>query len=239
MTFGIVCLGLLLDQLLGEIKRFHPLVGFGYCADKVEQWFNISQDANRSMLQGILAYSLLVLPIVVAGFCISDALGPVSWIFSVLVIYFAIGFKSLLQHSNQVSEPLGQNDIEFARFRVAMMLSRDTAEMSEAQITSAAIESTLENGCDSTFAVLFWYLVGGVPMVLVYRLSNTLDAMWGYRTQRFEYFGKCAAKVDDILNYVPARVTAVFYALCGKPRNAINSWRTYAKHLASPNGSSL
>ena len=116
------------------------------------------------------------------------------------------------------------------------MVSRDTARMDEEQVASAAIESTLENGSDSTYAVVFWYMLGGVPAVVLYRLTNTLDAMWGYRTERYEKFGKPAARLDDVLNYIPARITAVLYAFSGDTGKAFDSWKNHAHLLASPNG---
>jgi cobalamin biosynthesis protein CobD len=210
----------------------------------------------------------LIIPLSLAGYFISSALGQYSWIFAVVVVYSAIGFKSLIEHSERVFNTLpnrvfntlpnksvntlpnkafnalpnksvnarSDKQLDKARYAVSLMVSRNTAQMSEAEITSASIESSLENGCDSTFGVLFWFLLGGVPMVICYRLTNTLDAMWGYRNQRFELFGKSAAKLDDLLNYVPARITALFFALCGNTRKALGCWRTQATLLASPNG---
>jgi len=223
----MVCIGLLLDQLLGEPKRFHPLVGFGNFANLLETKLNQNPDSTRSLTLGFLALIVLVVPLPLSE--------QLYWIFTVSIIYWAVGFKSLLAHSRKVAGNLSDSDLVNARHSISLMVSRDTNKMDETEITRATIESTLENGCDSTFGVLFWYLVGGAPMVVFYRLSNTLDAMWGYRTQRFELFGKSAAKLDDLLNYIPARLTALSYALCGNTHLAIKSWRAHAKTLASPN----
>lgn len=236
MLFVVISLGLLLDQLLGEPKRYHPLVGFGHCANHIEKWLNTKPDAPKSIILGLFGVAILILPLSIAGHFIHLELKQYGWILAVLVIYWATGFKSLLQHSEKVAADFNEGGLKEARHSISLMVSRDTATMDDAEVTRAAIESTLENGCDATFGVLFWYVIGGVPMVILYRLSNTLDAMWGYRNQRFELFGKSAAKLDDLLNYLPARLTAVSYALCGNTKKAFSRWRVDAKHLASPNG---
>ncbi|MFQ3246294.1 MAG: adenosylcobinamide-phosphate synthase [Arenicella sp.] len=244
MVLLVVSIALLLDTFLGEPKRYHPLVGFGNCANRLEQQLNSDPNSSLAFVYGLMALVILIVPLSLAGYFIESTLGPYGWIFNVVVVYSAIGFNSLLEHSRRVYEALLLNvtnvkidsDYQQARYAVSLMVSRDTEHMTEAEITAATVESSLENGCDSTFGVLFWFLIGGAPMVIGYRLTNTLDAMWGYRTQRFEMFGKSAAKLDDLLNYLPARITAIFYALIGNTRQALHCWRTQSRFLASPNG---
>ena len=117
-----------------------------------------------------------------------------------------------------------------------MIVSRDTDSMDEVAIRQATIESVLENGSDAVYAPIFWFVVGGAPAVLIYRLSNTLDAMWGYKTPRFLLFGRFAARMDDILNWLPSRLVALTYSLCGNTRSAIHCWQTQSHQLESPNG---
>lgn len=97
------------------------------------------------------------------------------------------------------------------------------------------MESALENGSDAVFAPLFWLVVAGAPGVMLYRLANTLDAMWGYRNARFTGFGWAAARIDDVLNWIPARLTAMNYALLGHTADALRCWRTQAPQWSSPN----
>jgi len=230
-----------LDQLLGEPKRFHPLVGFGRCANYLESRLNSKPESPTAILIGLLCFAVLVLPLTIAAHLVDAWLRSLNWaylnwIFAALVVYWAVGFRSLMQHSSQVADALEHNKLGQAQYSASLMVSRDTTTMDEAQISRAVVESTLENGCDSTFGVLFWFLIGGAPMVIFYRLSNTLDAMWGYRNHQFELFGKSAAKIDDFLNFIPAQLTAFSYAICGNTRKAFSSWKAHAKLLSSPNG---
>jgi adenosylcobinamide-phosphate synthase len=102
-------------------------------------------------------------------------------------------------------------------------------------VARAAVESVLENGNDAVFGALFWFVVAGGAGVVLYRLANTLDAMWGYKDDRRVYFGWAAARIDDVLNFIPARLTALTYALLGDARNAFACWRAQARSWSSPN----
>jgi adenosylcobinamide-phosphate synthase len=112
------------------------------------------------------------------------------------------------------------------------MVSRDSAAIDP---VPATVESVLENGNDGVFGALFWFFLLGGAGALLFRLANTLDAMWGYRNQRFLKFGWAAARLDDVLDYIPARLTALTYALLGQTRTALNCWKTQAPHWDSPN----
>ncbi|AKH19573.1 adenosylcobinamide-phosphate synthase CbiB [Sedimenticola thiotaurini] len=223
---------LLLDQLLGEPRRYHPLAGFGCLAQFTEQQLNRS-GAVPLRLMGLLSVVLLVAPMAVAAQILSDWFGP---LFDGILLYLAVGAKSLAQHALRVVEALQRNDLPVARQRVGMMVSRDTENMERPAIVSATIESVLENGADAIFGALFWFLLAGAPGVVIYRLVNTLDAMWGYRTERFREFGWFVARLDDLLNWFPARLTALVYALAGKFRASIRCWSRQADRLDSPNG---
>lgn len=231
-------LGLLLDWRLGETKRLHPLVGFGNLAYWLEAKLNPSNASGLAKLLGVLAWTLAVMPIVLVAMLLDNWLASNYWLHLLVgacVLYVAIGWQSLIEHAQNIYQPLKQGDIEQAREAVSFIVSRDTANLNESQIATAATESVLENGADAIFAALFWFLVAGIPGVVLYRLSNTLDAMWGYKNPRFMAFGWCAARIDDLLNLVPARLTALSYTLCGNTSVAWRSWRKQAGTWKSPN----
>lgn len=233
---GLIAIGaLLLDQLLGEAKRFHPLIGFGNAATWLEKKVNTRPLERLSLFSGLFCIIILVLPIVVIIFLLQSFVGDLSWIISLIALYWAIGLKSLSEHIEPVQMALSNNDIVQARYSLSRIVSRDTQDLNTQQVTTAAVETTLENGCDAVFGALFWFTLGGAPMVVLYRLINTLDAIWGYRNSRYEYFGKSAARLDDIANYIPARLTALSYAICGNFETAINSWGSFSTLLESPN----
>ncbi|RUL76714.1 adenosylcobinamide-phosphate synthase CbiB [Dyella choica] len=220
-----------LDRLLGEPRRAHPLVAFGRMTSWVEQHFYADLRAS-----GLLAWSLAVLPCV-ALLTIVQRVAPVwlAWCMDVVVLYAALGLRSLREHAQPVAHALAAGEMEQARKAVGRMVSRDTAALAAGQVAAAATESVLENGNDAVFGALFWFAVLGAPGALLYRLANTLDAMWGYRTPRYDRFGWAAARIDDVLNFMPARLTAFTYALCGHFEGAMRCWQTQASQWDSPN----
>jgi adenosylcobinamide-phosphate synthase len=240
VLFLVVLGALILDFFLGETKRYHPLVGFGFLVSKVERACNRVQNKHIVLARyvGSFAYLLLVAPIVTFSWVLEHYLNEhvfTQILFSAFVLYIAIGWRSLLQHAKAISMPLKSGDLNVARQAVAMIVSRDTSSLEERDIASAATESILENGADAIFSAIFWFLIAGVPGVVLYRLSNTLDAMWGYKTERFLHFGWCAARMDDVLNFIPARLTALSYAILGNTRLAIQCWKEQGRSWKSPN----
>ncbi|AMR66491.1 adenosylcobinamide-phosphate synthase CbiB [Aquipseudomonas alcaligenes] len=223
--------GVGLDAWLGEPRRWHPLVGFGHLAQRIEQRLNSGGRGWRS--HGVSGWCLAVLPPVALVWLLS--LSSLGWLVDILVLYFALGLKSLGQHALPVAQALRLGNLDEARRRVSYLVSRRTSELDACGVARAGTESVLENGADAVFASLFWFAVLGAPGVLLHRLSNTLDAMWGYRNERFERFGWAAAKIDDVLNYVPARLVALTYALLGRTATALRCWRSQAPQWDSPN----
>ncbi|TAM46083.1 MAG: cobalamin biosynthesis protein [Gammaproteobacteria bacterium] len=222
----------LLDRLLGEPRRFHPLVGFGRLVEAMERTAYGPPDASTvsRRLRGALAVFFIIAPLV--ALVVLVPAGAVGFIVDVLVLYFALGLRSLHDHARPVADALRAGNEADARERVSLMVSRDSAAL---DITRAATESVLENGNDGVFGALFWFAVAGAPGALLYRLANTLDAMWGYRNERYLHFGWAAARLDDVLNYLPARLTALTYAILGRTRSALVCWRSQAPSWDSPN----
>jgi len=223
----------LLDALLGEPKRWHPLVGFGWLASHVEHKLNNSSSPLRLRILGLMAWLILLLPIAAISYFATHSI--VAWLADVTLLYFSIGASSLFLHAKQIFKPLSQHKLAEARHAVSMIVSRDTSQLNETEIATATVESVLENGNDAIFGAIFWFLLFGGIGAVMFRLANTLDAMWGYRTSRYQYFGWAAARLDDLLNLIPARLTAFSYALCGHTLSAIQCWHSQASTWYSPN----
>jgi adenosylcobinamide-phosphate synthase len=224
--------GVALDAALGEPKRWHPLVAFGRMAERIEQRFNPAGGGWRS--HGVSAWCLAVLPLTLLTWLLSQV-SMLGWAVEIIALYLALGLRSLGEHAMPVAQALRLGDLTLARERVGYMVSRNTAELDAEGVARAGTESVLENGSDAVFAALFWFVIAGAPGVVFYRLSNTLDAMWGYRNERFERFGWAAAKIDDVLNYLPARLVALTYALLGRTWLALQCWYSQAPQWDSPN----
>lgn len=228
----ILLTALTLDQFLGEPKRWHPLIGFGNFAAAIEQRLNdTAQNFSQRKLMGVLALIAATLPLTLLAAWIGS-----SWIIAAVLLYLCVGRRSLHQHLAPIELALQNNDIDAARQAVSRIVSRDCEAMDADQITRAAVESALENGLDAIFATLFWFVVAGPFGAVLHRLVNTLDAMWGYRAERFAAFGWAAARLDDLMAYIPARLLALTYAVLGNREMAMRCWRTQAAWLASPNG---
>jgi adenosylcobinamide-phosphate synthase len=249
----LLAAGVVLDLLLGETPRWHPLVGFGKLANAIERHLN---GGSLRFPRGALAWLLAVAPIAALAWAVTaapsmlagDSHGggistvaatAIGFALHALMLYFCIGLRSLRDHNLPIAGALAAGDLPAARHLTSRIVSRDTANASPADLAKASTESLLENGNDAVFGTLFWFAVAGGPGAVLFRLANTLDAMWGYRNARFLQFGCAAARIDDALNYIPARLTALSYVLlaptlAGK-RLAWHCWRTQAPAWSSPN----
>lgn len=229
----LMALGLVLDLRLGEARRWHPLVGFGRLAQRIEAALN---QAPGLRLRGVLAWALAVLPpVLLAAWLIAQTPWWLAALLHAGLLYFCIGLRSLREHTLPIAQALAAGELEQARRLTSWIVSRDTRSASEEELAKAGVESLLENGNDAVFGTLFWFLIAGGPGALLFRLSNTLDAMWGYRNARFLYFGWAAARIDDALNWCPARLTALSYAVLGQRRQALACWKEQAPAWSSPN----
>lgn len=233
---ALALIGVVLDLLLGEVRRWHPLVGFGNLAAAIERTCN--RDHARR-LKGVLAWLCAVVPISLLCFALTWWLATLHVWLALLahafMLYFSLGLRSLRDHILPIAHALQAGDLPQARVLTGRIVSRDTSHSSEQELAKAGVESLLENGNDAVFATLFWFAIAGGPGAVMFRLANTLDAMWGYRSARYAQFGWAAARIDDGLNLVPARLTALSYAMLGNTREAWRCWREQAPRWSSPN----
>ena len=223
-----------LDRLLGEPRRAHPLVGFGRYAQAIERRCHRDDRAR-----GVVAWMLAVLPLTFLAAALQWAAWRCSpWLaasYAAGVLYLCVGLRSLGEHAEPVARALRAHDLDAARVAVGRIVSRDTRALDAERVAAAATESVLENGNDAVFGALFWFALLGPAGAVLYRLANTLDAMWGYRTPRYQRYGWAAARIDDALNYLPARLTALTYAVLGNAAAALRCWRRQAPAWDSPN----
>ncbi|MBA4286976.1 MAG: cobalamin biosynthesis protein [Xanthomonadaceae bacterium] len=228
MTALLMAAAVAVDWLLGEPRRWHPLVGFGRLTRALEA--RLYQVDSR--LRGVLGVALLVLPITAAFALLRWRFAVAAPLIDIALLVFALGHRSLHDHARPIAAALKAGDPVLAQQLTARIVSRDSAAIDPAP---AATESVLENGNDGVFGALFWFAILGGPGALLFRLANTLDAMWGYRNARYLQFGWAAARFDDGLNWPAARLTALSYALLGQTRIALHSWKTQAPLWDSPN----
>lgn len=234
LTAMLLLAALLLDAWAGEPRWLwsrlpHPAVMMGRAVAALDRGLNRGR-ARRA--RGVLALLLL------AGGAGALGLGlaalPFGWVAELLLAAILLAQRSLAEHVQAVAAALRVSVAE-GRGAVAMIVGRDTAAMDEADVARAAIESAAENLSDGVVAPAFWFLVAGLPGILIYKAVNTADSMIGYRTPRHEAFGWAAARLDDLLNLVPARLTALMLAALG---GLIPAWRDIAadaRRHRSPN----
>ncbi len=231
-------LGWMLDLLLGDPVRLpHPIVGFGKMISFGEKRLN--RGAHRRFKGAFFALFLIALVFVAthALFAIINAtafLSPLSSLLSTLLIFFCLAGTTLIREVRQVFLAL-DSSLEEGRIQVARIVGRDTHDLSAQEVRTAALETLAENLSDGVIAPLFWYMLLGVPGMLAYKMVNTLDSMIGYKTERYKDFGCWAAHIDDIANYIPARLTALLMVLAaGRPQLVRFVWKNGRNH-ASPN----
>ncbi|TEW52358.1 adenosylcobinamide-phosphate synthase CbiB [Psychromonas algicola] len=206
---------LIIDHFIGEPRRFHPLILFGNIAQFIEQKLNQGSKIRR-FLSGILAWCVLIMPLPLLYMWLMLILPSfVLLVLNIYIVYWAVALNSLNLHGMQIYQPLAENNLDQARHYCSYIVSRDTSELDQQAISRATTESMLENGHDGVTATLIYFVLGGAPLVIIHRLSNTLDAMWGYRNEQFNYFGKFSARMDDLLGFVSGKITALLFVVIG------------------------
>lgn len=214
-----------LDFLLGDPRsKLHPVALLGTLAAKIERLCR--KLLGNSIAAGALGWLIVVAAAVVPAYVVTwAALHELGAIAGALVagvwLYTCIALKSLNQHAASIRKALTENDIPRARQALSMIVSRDTANLGESEIARGAVESLGENLVDAVNSAVFWatigFLIGGIPLTSALaaglRAANTLDACWGYKNERYLYFGRMAARADDVLHFLPARLSLLTTAL--------------------------
>ena len=227
-----IAVGYLADLLLGDPRRGHPVAGFGTGAARLEKLTYADNRRAGALHTGLLLGGL-------AGLGWVAGRDDRIWV-TAAATYVALGGTSLNRVGGQMSTLLETGDLDGARALLPSLCGRDPAALDSSGLTRATVESLAENTSDAQVAPLVWAAIGGVPGVLVYRGANTLDAMIGHRSPRYLNFGWAAARFDDVLNYLPARLTGILTVLCapvvgGSPWAALRAWRRDAARHPSPN----
>jgi adenosylcobinamide-phosphate synthase len=232
-------LGWLADQVLGDPVRYHPVAGFGRLATALEQ--RVYADSRRA---GTVFTVVLVGGAAGLGWLVQRACRerPVAQALATAVATWAVlGGRSLAREAEVISDALTAGDLDAARARLPHLVSRDPSGLDADQIARATLESVAENTSDAVVAPLFWGGVAGLPGLLGYRAINTLDAMVGYRNPRYRNFGWAAARLDDLANWLPARIAGALAGglapvVGGCSQDAVRAVADQAPAHPSPNG---
>ncbi|MBI3300944.1 MAG: cobalamin biosynthesis protein CobD [Deltaproteobacteria bacterium] len=211
----LLALACLVDAVIGDLPWLpHPIRLIGRTIEKGEGWLHRGPSAPaQNFFLGFGLVVGVVLSTYVLASLLLQVLTALSWWLeqgaAVLLGSLCLARRSLKEHAQAVFHPLYAGDLTMARAMLARIVSRETADLPEAEIVRGTLESVAENSSDGVIAPLLYLALGGVPLALAYKAVNTLDSMLGYHTERYEYFGKAAARLDDLVNLVPARLTAL------------------------------
>lgn len=228
--------GFILDAIIGDPHWMpHPIRLFGSVIAWFERHFNTG---NHQKLKGLFTVLLLTSAVcslfyfgIQAIYDIDALYYPVASIF----VFFGLANRNLMDEAWKVEHALTKKGIEAGRKQLSFIVGRETAHLPENKIRIAVLETLSENLNDGVIAPLFFYAIGGVPLMMTYKMVNTMDSMIGYKSDRYKDFGLVAAKLDDVFNYIPARITALLMIIVSlKPKAFITVIRFGHKH-ASPN----
>ena len=238
----MMALALVIEAVIGWPEALfrrigHPVTWIGRLIDRFEAHWNHGAPRDRR-LWGAACTGLVVcaatLPAVVAQVALPDSV--LGIVIGAILAWPWLAARSLYDHVARVAQPLDAGDLPGGRAAVAMIVGRDPATLDQAGVARSAIESLAENASDGVIAPLFWGLAAGLPGLVAYKAVNTLDSMIGHRNDRYEDFGTVAARLDDVVNYIPARLTALLFACSsGRARRVLGITLRDARHHRSPN----
>ncbi|MFL6144932.1 MAG: cobalamin biosynthesis protein [Labedaea sp.] len=236
-AFGLL-LGVAADGALGDPAHWHPVAGFGQASQRLEQVVYRDDKAAGALYTAVLTGATVLLGVAVERV---GRRNPVLQVVGTAVATWAVlGGRSLAEQGAAIGRELDAGAVQAARERLPSLCGRDPGSLDLTALARAAVESVAENTSDAVVAPLVWGAVAGVPGLLGYRAVNTLDAMIGYRTPRYRRFGWAAARLDDLVNFAPARLAAALTVLSapvvgGSARGAWSAWRRDAAAHPSPN----
>jgi adenosylcobinamide-phosphate synthase len=241
---GIMLLALAIDAVLGwpatiHARIGHPVTWIGALISTLDRRFNRETDPDTTRRGAGVCVALLVIAVVAGAGWACTALLPGGWpglILAAILAWPLVAARSMHDHVEAVARPLLSGDLPAARQAVAMIVGRDPSQLDPAGVARAATESLAENTSDGIVAPLFWGAIFGLPGIAAYKAINTLDSMIGHRTPRHQAFGWAAARIDDVANLIPARLTGVLFAIVSpQPRIALATmWHDAGQHR-SPN----
>ncbi|MBQ6759406.1 MAG: cobalamin biosynthesis protein CobD [Selenomonadaceae bacterium] len=246
MIVGVVAF--LIDALIGDPRsRLHPVVLIGNLISLLEKLLRRDLDSpTKKILKGGVLVSVVVTVALLVGLGIEvlmqDVPSLAAQIFiQALVLSFMISPRSLGDAGREIYYLLERENLARARQKVGWIVGRDTQNLNEAEVTRATVETVAENTVDGIISPLFYFAVGGLPLAIAYRAINTMDSMLGYKNDKYLYFGRVAARLDDVANFIPARLTGLLF-ICAAVvlnldyKNALKMMRRDARKHPSPNG---
>ena len=243
MSFAaVMILALVIDAAVGWPERLHarirhPVTWIGALIGTLEMRLNHGGVLKRRVMGATCVAIVLTAAVLLASVVqFASPPGIAGLALAAILAWPWIAARSLYTHVTAVLRPLAAGDLQGARAAVAMIVGRDPAQLDEAGVARAGIESLAENASDGVVAPLFWGALFGLPGLVAYKAVNTLDSMIGHRSDRYEDFGKAAARLDDLLNLIPARLTGLLFALVsGRTRHSLRIMMRDARHHRSPN----
>ena len=227
-----------LDLWLGDPRWLpHPIVGFGWMIAPAERRLNHGGERGRFLKGLLLTVTLVTGVFLICAVVQAAAFWLHPWVgagFVAIGVFSGLAHRTLITEGNAVFQALNES-LDAGRRRLAWIVGRDTAQLDVQQVRTAVFETMAENLSDGVVAPLFFYALGGVPAMMAYKMVNTLDSMIGHRNTRYEQFGKAAARLDDVANFIPARVTALLMVLVAGSARGLRFVFRYGSVHASPN----
>ncbi|WP_166382353.1 adenosylcobinamide-phosphate synthase CbiB [Polaribacter sp. 11A2H] len=234
----ILIIAFALDAIFGDPKKLpHLIVGYGNSISFGEKKLNkgASKVFKGALLTILLVGISFVFPYLTIRLLNAYNFPILSILFSIIMLFYCLANKTLIKEGYAVFNTLKNEGLEAGRKRLSWIVGRETNNLSEQQIRVATLETMSENLSDGVIAPLFYFLILGIPGVMAYKMINTLDSMIGYKNDRYISFGKFAAKLDDVANYIPARITAILMLLVQLKVNGISFVFKEGKKHSSPN----